>query len=156
MLKEYVHRFRNALVRAAEIESYRLYKLGRWNELNSFPFGSCDIASNFLAMYLKEKGIESKVIWCRNELEQYEAVKSHVWLEVEDKFIDITISQFPEYDKSRINICKKNSPTMLMTIYKHCKDLGHHNFQERVIQLDSASEKGKLLYEEIKKLADAG
>lgn len=156
MLNEYVHRFRNALVKASELDSYRLCTLGRWNELNSFPFGSCDIASNFLGMYLKEKGIESTVIWCRNELVQYEDVKSHVWLEVEDTFIDITISQFPEHDKSRIHICKKNSPTMLMTIYKHCKGLGSQNFQERSIDLSSASEDGKPLYEEIKKLADAG
>lgn len=156
MLKEYVHKFRNALVKAAELESYRLHKLGRWSELNSFPFGSCDIASNFLAMYLKEKGIESKVIWCRNELEQYSSVKSHVWLEVDDTFIDITISQFSKYDNNRIHICKKNSPTMLVEIYKHCQDLGHHNYQEREIQLNSASEIGQPLYEEIKKLADAG
>ncbi|MBN0986228.1 hypothetical protein [Amphritea pacifica] len=155
MLKEYVHRFRNALVKASELESHRLCTLGRWNELNSFPFGSCDIASNFLAMYLKEKGFESKIIWCKNELEQYSSVKSHVWLEVDDTFIDITISQFNEYNNNRIHISKKNSPTMLMEIYKDCKKLGHHNYQEREIQLSSASESGHCLYEEIKKLADA-
>ncbi len=154
MLKEYIHRFRNALVRASELESYRLHNLGRWNELNSFPFGSCDIANNFLAEYLKEKGYDPKVIWCKNELEVYSAVKSHVWLEIDDTFIDLTVSQFPEYINDRIHICKKNSPTMLMEIYKHCRELGRHNYQEREIQINSATECGRKLYEEIKKMAD--
>jgi len=86
----------------------------------------------------------------------YLGVKSHVWLEVDDTFIDITISQFPEYHHDRIHISKKNSPTMLMEIYRHCNELGHHNYEERGIQLSSASEGGQQLYEEIKKMADAG
>lgn len=153
---EYIHRFRNALVKEAELESYRLHQLGRWDELNSFPYGSCELASNFLAMYLKEKGIQSKVIWCCNELDQYSAVKNHVWLEVDDKFVDITISQFPTYENSRIYICEKDSPAMLVKIYKHCRDIGYHTFQERDIQLNSATENGQDLYDEIKKMADAG
>lgn len=155
MLNEYVHRFRNALVKAAELESHRLFKLPRWNELNSFPYGSCDLASNFLAMYLKEKGINSKVIWCDNGLDKYSLVKSHVWLEVGDEFVDITISQFPDYAIDRVHITNKNSPTMLTEIYKDCCRLGHQNYQERDIQLDSASEKGAELYKEIKRMADA-
>lgn len=150
-MEEYVHRFRNALVKAAELESFRLHKFERWNELNSFPFGSCDLASNFLAMYLKDKGIESKVIWCRNDLEKYKSVKSHVWLEVGDVFVDITISQFPDYNHDRIHISQKNSPTMLSEIYNHCSSLGHHHYQEREIQI----ERGYELYIEVKNMADA-
>ncbi|WP_444941079.1 hypothetical protein ACJJI3_00190 [Microbulbifer sp. ZKSA004] len=154
MLEEYVHRFRNALVKASEIESYRLYELERWEELNSFPFGACDLASNFLAMYLKEKGIQAKVIWCSNELEKYSGINFHVWLEVDDKFIDITISQFPEYSQDRVYICRKKYPSILSDIYNHCRDLGHHNFQEREIQLETSSGGGGKLYEEIRNMAD--
>jgi len=154
-VRKYVHKFRNALVRAAELESHRLYSFGRWNELNSFPYGSCDIASNFLSAYLKQKGIESKVIWCKNELSKYRDIKSHVWLEIYDHFIDITISQFPKYCLDRIYICEKASPSILSEIYRSCYKLGGHNYQEREIEINTRIESGYQLFQEIVKMADA-
>lgn len=44
-----IHAFRNALVMAADTCSHECFLMGRWRELNSFPHGCCDLASNFLA-----------------------------------------------------------------------------------------------------------
>ena len=149
MLKEYVHRFRNALVKAADTESHKLFRLDRWEDLNSFPSGSCDIASNFLSEYLREKGIHSTIIWCKNDLAQYPIIKSHVWLEVGDLFVDITACQFP-YINKRIYIQKKDPSLMLMEIYEDCISKGPQYYEERSIDLGS----GQALYCAIKKIAE--
>ncbi|EPW6543510.1 hypothetical protein ACWOJ8_004280 [Vibrio vulnificus] len=154
-MKEYIHRFRNALVQVVDSHSYKYYMLPRWNELNSFPYGSCDIANNMLAKYLSEKGYEPKIIWCLNNHENYPDVKSHVWIQIGDEFIDITANQFPDYVRSRVYIVKRHSPEMLNEIYDHCKQQGFHNFREREIDLTSATSSAADLYSKVANLADA-
>ncbi|EIA1553226.1 hypothetical protein K6801_004429, partial [Salmonella enterica subsp. diarizonae] len=53
-IKKLIHAFRNALVMAADTHSHACFDMPRWDELNTFPHGSCDLASNFLAKYLGE------------------------------------------------------------------------------------------------------
>lgn len=53
-IKRRIHAFRNALVLATDTRSHECFRMGRWQELNEFPHGCCDLASNFLAQYLKD------------------------------------------------------------------------------------------------------
>ena len=154
-MKAYIHKFRNALVKVIDTESYKYCHLDRWEELNSFPFGSCDIANNMLAEYLNQKGFEPKIVWCNNNHEDYPKVKSHVWIDVEDKFVDITINQFPDYVNDRVHIAPKNDPNMLNKIYKHSKRQGEHHFCLREIDLLTSTSSSSALFKEIVKIADA-
>lgn len=62
-IKKLIHALRNALVMAADTRSHECFFMPRWSELNAFPHGCCDLASNFLAKYLSEHGRESTVIF---------------------------------------------------------------------------------------------
>ncbi|WP_043597091.1 hypothetical protein [Aeromonas diversa] len=154
-MKEYIHKFRNALLQVVDYQSHKYFMLPRWGELNSFPFGSCDIANNMLAAYLREKGFEPKIIWCLNNHESYPDVKSHVWIQVENEFIDITANQFTNYVNSRIYIVQRHSPEMLNEIYDHCKPQGIHYFKERDIDLTSATSSAGALYREVANIANS-
>lgn len=54
-IRRLIHAFRNALVLAADTRSHECFQFLRWSELNSIPHGCCDLASNFLAQYLKDR-----------------------------------------------------------------------------------------------------
>jgi hypothetical protein len=54
-IRRRIHAFRIALVLAADTRSHECFHMGRWGkEMHSFPHGSCDLASNFLAQYLQD------------------------------------------------------------------------------------------------------
>lgn len=151
-MKQLVHKFRNALVIAIETQSHKFCSLDRWNELNTFPKGSCDIASNMLAYYLKKNGYDPKIIFCQNSHPRYPSIHGHAWVEVDDKFIDITISQFPEYNSNRVYITPKKELNMLKEIYEYGND---NQTGERPIDLRTGNSSGQKLYDEIEKIANS-
>ena len=150
-MQYHIHTFRNALITLIETQSHRYCHLPRWQELNAFPFGSCDLANNMLAMYLREQGYHPKVIWCRNSLADYPEILSHVWLEVDDKFVDITINQFPRIIRERVHIVNKYDIGILNEIYFHCRENGQ--FEEREVDLRNHAGCGDEIYQAVSKQA---
>ncbi|EPT9141783.1 hypothetical protein ACVTKY_005878 [Klebsiella michiganensis] len=77
--------------------------MDRWKELNAFPHGCCDLASNFLAQYLQDGDPSLKPVIIHMETtedfreENLSTVKSHVIVEVTGWFVDLTLNQFAEY-----------------------------------------------------------
>lgn len=103
-IKRRIHAFRNALVLAADTRSHECFEMGRWKELNEFPHGCGDLASHFLAQYLQDSDPTLKPVivsltttpaFRRNEQSTIEA---HTFVELHGWFIDLTLSQFPEYE----------------------------------------------------------
>lgn len=168
MLNYYVHVFRNALTAIIDTQSHRLCHEPRWPELNAFPLGSCDLANNMLALYLREQGYNPKIIWCRNDLADYPEILSHVWVEVDDKFVDITISQFPRLIRERVHIVNKFDPGILNDIYFHCRGRNQtasgseypsqqqpqttrrRQFEERDVDLRNALGNGEAIYQAVR------
>ncbi|WP_001031031.1 hypothetical protein, partial [Escherichia albertii] len=97
-IKKLIHAFRNALVMAADTHSHACFDMPRWSELNTFPHGSCGLASNFLAEYLSEHGYESTVIFLKidNDPEINKHIHAHVFLQVGEHYVDITRNQFED------------------------------------------------------------
>ncbi|HDM8387172.1 hypothetical protein NFB50_16305 [Yersinia ruckeri] len=154
LTREYIHRFRNALVIASETRSFECYNLPRWQELNSFPHGSCDLASNFLARYLDEKGYATKIVHINNSSGLYSDIKSHVFVLLNDYYIDLTLSQFSNYICNRVIIEKINSG-MLSELMKKCREEDQRSVSYRNVNIDDAVNIGTSLYLYIKKIADA-
>ncbi|WP_197068577.1 hypothetical protein [Photobacterium gaetbulicola] len=150
-MKYHIHTFRNALATIIETQSYRYCELPRWQELNAFPYGSCDLANNMLAMYLREHGYNPKMIWCRNDLADYPEILSHVWVEVDNKFVDITINQFPRLIRERVHIANKYEVGILNEIYFHCREKGQ--FEEREVDLRNHAGCGDAIYQAVAALA---
>lgn len=150
-LKKLIHALRNALVMASDTHSYVCFNMPRWSELNSFPYGCCDLASNFLAKYLREHGYESKVIFfkCNEKVNKY--INAHVILQVGEYYVDITRSQFDD-SNARIAIEDKYGP--LAGIIRNVKKEGHHSYQEREINLDTGTSQGIHLYHYVRDMAD--
>ncbi|EAU7106561.1 hypothetical protein EIR35_23940 [Salmonella enterica] len=81
-------------------------KRSRWSELKNFPAGSCDLASNCLAQYLKdskvcgEKG-EPCILFMYGTQPFHKAenstVQAHVIVMLHGDYIDMTLDQFEEY-----------------------------------------------------------
>ncbi|CND59739.1 hypothetical protein [Yersinia pseudotuberculosis] len=154
LAREYIHRFRNALVIASETRSFECYNLPRWQELNSFPHGSCDLASNFLAYYLDEKGYETRIVHINNRSELYSRIKSHVFLLLNGYYIDLTLSQFSDYNCNRVVIDQINSGT-LSELVKLCRENDQRSVSYRTVNIDDAVNCGTRLYQYVKKIADA-
>ncbi|EHE7768608.1 TPA_asm: hypothetical protein G4P47_004549 [Salmonella enterica subsp. enterica serovar Javiana] len=108
-IRRRIHAFRNALVLAADTRSNECFRMGRWQELNAFPHGCCDLASNFLAQYLQDSDPSLKPVIIhlqttaefRDEFKS--SIESHVITEVHGWFVDLTLNQFAEY-KDRVVI----------------------------------------------------
>ena len=102
-IRRRIHAFRNALVLAADTRSNECFRMDRWKELNAFPHGCCDLASNFLAQYLQDGDPSLKPVIIHMETtedfreENLSTVKSHVIVEVTGWFVDLTLNQFAEY-----------------------------------------------------------
>lgn len=102
-IRRRIHAFRNALVLAADTCSNECFRMGRWQELNAFPHGCCDLASNFLAQYLQDGDPFLKPVIIHMETtkdfrdEYRSTIKSHVIVEVTGWFVDLTLNQFAEY-----------------------------------------------------------
>lgn len=100
-IRNHVEAFRKALELAANTRKDECREMDRWfNELENFPQGCCDLASNFLAKYLSELewDLSPYIIclsWNENEIK-----KGHVIVALDGDYIDITLDQFDE--------CKQN------------------------------------------------
>lgn len=98
-----IRAFRQALEKAARELPDEYRSRSRWCELNNFPAGSCDLASNCLAQYLKdcgERGEPGILFMCGNETfreEENSTVHGHVIVILDGEYIDLTIDQFEEY-----------------------------------------------------------
>lgn len=151
-IKTIIHAFRNALVMAADTHSHACFFMPRWNsELNSFPSGCCDLASNFLARYLTEHGYPARIIRfsCSSEINEY--IKSHVIVKFDEYYIDLTRNQFADYN-SRVLIEDKYGS--LATLLREVKNDPYLTFEEENFCIDNATHRGEQLYCYVKKLAD--
>lgn len=128
-----VHKFRNALSYLVEFESYKIIKLGgfAWAGLNSFPNGSCFLSSSLLGMYLQQQGAENvKLISANVDSDESPYIKSHAWLEVDDKYVDITGSQFSNITNARITVQNKHSSEWIFAYAQVAKKHGTYREQE--------------------------
>lgn len=151
-IKKFIHAFRNALVMAADTHSYACFFMPRWGiELNSFPSGCCDLASNFLAKYLTEHGYPARIIRfsCSSEINEY--IKSHVVVKYNDYYIDLTRNQFDDYN-GRVLIEDKYGS--IATLLRNVKNDPFLTFEEREFCIDNATNRGEQLYCYVKQLAD--
>lgn len=98
-----IRAFRNALEKAARERPEECRNESRWCELKNFPAGSCDLASNCLAQYLKdcgERGEPGILFMCGNETfreAENSTVHGHVIVILDGEYIDLTLDQFDEY-----------------------------------------------------------
>ncbi|MBT0722512.1 hypothetical protein HGT70_14670 [Rosenbergiella collisarenosi] len=98
-----IRAFWQALEKAAQEQPEEYMNEARWCELKNFPAGSCDLASNCLAQYLKdcgEKGEPIILFMCGNQ-DFYKAenstVHAHVIVIHNGEYIVLTLDQFDEY-----------------------------------------------------------
>ncbi|HII4328485.1 TPA: hypothetical protein ACY4PY_004764 [Enterobacter cloacae] len=152
-----IHAFRNALVLAADNRSNECYHLGRWKELNSFPHGCCDLASNFLAQYLQDRdsSLQPVIMHMLTNPEFREkhnsTIQSHVIVRLDDWYIDLTLNQFAEY-RSRVVI--ENRTGTLGSLLRHIRNSGG-TVKERDIELHTPNEDGGRLYIWLRDTADS-
>lgn len=89
MVKRLATKYRSAIEKAVD------EKEESWPSLNSFPKGSCGTASEMLAEYLREHGIETYYVYGTYQDGDDFSKQSHAWLETSDEItIDITRDQF--------------------------------------------------------------
>ncbi|EML9690212.1 TPA: hypothetical protein QH890_004829 [Klebsiella oxytoca] len=131
--------------------------MDRWKELNAFPHGCCDLASNFLAQYLQDGDPSLKPVIIHMETtedfreENLSTVKSHVIVEVTGWFVDLTLNQFAEY-QDRVVIDDRTG-----TVGSLLKDIqaSGGTVTKRCIQLDAGpDEDGHELYVWLRDTAD--
>ncbi|HFQ5583288.1 TPA: hypothetical protein ACGVBR_002654 [Vibrio vulnificus] len=128
-----VHKFRNALSYLVDFESYKIIKLGgfAWTGLNSFPHGACFLSSSLLGMYLIQQGADNvKLISANVDVDESPDIKSHAWLEVDGKYVDITSSQFANITNSRITVQNKHASEWLFAYAQLAKKHGTYREQE--------------------------
>ncbi|KYZ74241.1 hypothetical protein [Klebsiella quasipneumoniae] len=156
-IRRRIHAFRNALVLAADTRSNECFRMDRWKELNAFPHGYCDLASNFLAQYLQDGDPSLKPVIIHMETtedfreENLSTVKSHVIVEVTGWFVDLTLNQFAEY-QDRVVIDDRTG-----TVGSLLKDIqaSGGTVTKRCIQLDAGpDEDGHELYVWLRDTAD--
>ncbi|AVX40600.1 MULTISPECIES: hypothetical protein [Yersinia] len=156
-IKRRIHAFRNALVLAADTRSNECFAMGRWlMEMNHFPYGCCDLASNFLAQYLQDcdPSLQPVIVHMMAtedfREERHSTIHSHVIVRLDDWYIDLTLNQFEEY-RNRVMIDKSSGT--LGTLLKHIRS-HDGTVTERGIQLDTRTERGRELYAWLRVTAD--
>lgn len=157
-IRRRIHAFRNALVLAADTRSNECFRMDRWQELNEFPHGCCDLASNFLAQYLQDSDPTLKPVIVHMQTtksfqdKEGSSIKSHVIVELEGWYIDLTLNQFAEC-RRRV-VIEINSGTLGKLI----RNIPVHggNVTTRGIQLDAGlNQDGQELYDWLKATADS-
>jgi hypothetical protein len=73
-----------------------------------FPRGCCDDSSLLLAAYLHDQGFPGAVRISGAHGGKNEELMSHVWLKLGSQLIDITGSQFENYNQPEILIAEKD------------------------------------------------
>lgn len=157
-IRRRIHAFRNALVLAADTRSNECFRMGRWQELNAFPHGCCDLASNFLAQYLQDGDPTLKPVIIHMETtedfrkEYRSTIKSHVIVEVTGWFVDLTLNQFAEYQD---RVVFDDRTGTVGTLLRHIRGSGG-TVTERSIQLDAGpDEDGHELFDWLSATADS-
>lgn len=157
-IKRRIHAFRNALALAADTRSHECFAMGRWRtELNAFPHGCCDLASNFLAQYLQDSAPDLRPVVLHMQTTpefrcaEKSTIESHVIVEAAGWFVDLTLNQFEEYN-NRVMIEGKTGT--LGTLLRRIKHYGG-DVACRGIQLDSGTEDGRALYTWLRTTADS-
>lgn len=59
-----------------------------------FPKGCCELSSDLFAYYLRQNGIEAKVVCGENDTGDRSTSCNHVWVDVSNMVIDLTADQF--------------------------------------------------------------
>ncbi|HGM6906198.1 hypothetical protein OQJ40_22330 [Serratia nevei] len=155
-IKRRIHAFRNALALAADTRSHECFAMGRWQELNEFPHGCCDLASNFLAQYLRDSEPTLQPVIIHMEathsyrVDKESTVKSHVIVALGDKYIDLTLNQFAEYSR-RVIIEDKYGT--LASMQREIQRFGG-TVTRRDINIDNTVENGEELYDWLRNTAD--
>lgn len=155
-IRRRIHAFRNALVLAADTRSHECFRMGRWQELNEFPHGCCDLASNFLAQYLQDSdpALQPVVLLMQTTADFREAekstIESHVIVELDGWYIDLTLNQFAEH-KARVLIEQRTG-----TLGSLMRKLKAHDgsVTQKDISLNTFDEDGSGLYEWLRNTAD--
>lgn len=156
-IRRRIHAFRNALVLAADTRSHECFHMGRWQELNEFPHGCCDLASNFLAQYLQDSdpSLQPVIVHMlaseQFREEHHSTIHTHVIVELNGWFIDLTLNQFAEYEE-RVVIDDRTG--VLGTLRRKIPFCGG-KLTERGIQLDAGLDTdGHDLYDWLRATAD--
>lgn len=76
---------------------------------NEFPFASCDDSSMLLAAYLSDQGWPGSIRISGMHGGKDEELFSHVWLKLDQMWIDITGSQFEDYSQPEILLAEQDS-----------------------------------------------
>jgi len=154
-IRKLIHAFRNAMVMAADTQSHECFQFHRWSELNSFPYGCCDLASNFLATFLNDKGHRAEIIWLNNSLneKEFSDMQSHVFVRLNGWHIDLTLCQFDNFN-CRIRIEDSRTGTLGGLIRRN-KEEDKTRTAVRDVNLDDACGSGLNLYRYVSNLADA-
>ncbi|MDD9197584.1 hypothetical protein PVK62_17335, partial [Aliivibrio sp. S3MY1] len=117
--------------------------------LNSFPNGVCFLSSSLLGVYLTELGCEDvKLISANVDVDEYPDVKSHAWLEVEGKYVDITASQFSERTNARITVQNKCAAEWLFAYAQAARREG--TYREQKPDLDNCLSLYNLIVSKVK------
>lgn len=113
MIAELVKVFRDALI--LELNEADFID----TELSDFPYGSCEVTSQMLALYLESEGIKD-VVYTRNQLES----SIHYWVVVDDLTVDLTVHQFSEVDEDFIVASEStfHRKFELLETYSPCRD----------------------------------
>ncbi|POU03926.1 hypothetical protein C3369_00740 [Escherichia sp. ESNIH1] len=158
IIRRRIHAFRNALVLAADTRSNECFHMPRWRtEMNSFPYGCCDLASNFLAQYLRDSDPDLEpVIVHMQTTEDFRkkfksTIYSHVIVKLSSWYIDLTLNQFEEY-RGRVEIGERTGTlgSLLIKIQSH-----EGTVTERDIKLHTRNEDGYNLYKWLRDTADS-
>ncbi|MBB6117934.1 hypothetical protein F4826_004914 [Rahnella inusitata] len=105
-VKHRIQAFRRAMELGTGDEADACRNMERWNEeLQKFPYDSCELASNFLAQYLQE-GDDTLCpyiirLQTNNAFRESETsrMESHYIVALDGDYIDLTLDQFSEHDE---------------------------------------------------------
>lgn len=89
----------------------QLVEEGYWFGISitkEFPHASCDDSSLLLAAYLSEQGYAGALRVHGQHGGKKRELNSHVWLDLNGTLIDITGSQFEDYDQPEILIAQSD------------------------------------------------
>lgn len=156
-IRRRIHAFRNALVLAADTRSHECFHMGRWQmEMNHFPHGCCDLASNFLAQYLRDSdpALQPEIVHMVAEetfrTQHNSSIHSHVIVALDDWYIDLTLNQFAEH-RDRVVIDTRTGT--LGTLLRRIRACGG-TVNSRDIRLNTYNEDGSRLYAWLRATAD--
>ncbi|MCL1127674.1 hypothetical protein [Shewanella surugensis] len=117
--------------------------------LKNFPSGSCGVVSNLFAYYLCQSGLEANEISVVVDQDSFHSVKTHAWVQLGNKYIDLTASQFPEITDKEIVVQDSQSLGWLVSLKNlaESQDNGHVYINHPELHTDLADFED--LYEQV-------